>query len=317
MRLRTTALAATAALSGGYAAVQAANAVIRRREDLDPDSIERPGALFYLRGLGLHFFDRGAGAAVLLVHGFGGSTYSFRYQLGPLSEHFRVLALDLPGFGYSDRPTDLDLSHTAHVERLREFLDRMGVERATVIGHSMGGAIAMRLAALYPQRVERLVLAAAAAPDERFNLPLYPLVRPLLPIPLAVVWSSPRRLRRSVERVVYDRAFITDELWREYFRPMRLRGTAASLIKLMGDVRRDEPVDPATVAHRSLLLWGEADTAVPLRVAHRLHATMPDARLEVVPRAGHLVLEEQPQASTAAILRFLGVPARTEPAAAS
>jgi pimeloyl-ACP methyl ester carboxylesterase len=308
MRPSTVVTVAAAGVAAAYAAVQAANAVIRRQEDVDPDALTRPGAMFFIRGLGIHYAEQGHGPPVVLLHGFGASMFSFRHQVGPLAEHFRVLALDLPGFGYSDRPADADLSLTAQAERVREFLDRMGVERATLIGHSMGGAIAMRLAAAHPDRVERLVLAAGAPPDTPVRLPLYPLLRPLSPIPLAFLAGNERYGRRTIRRIVYDPATLTDDVLRAYTRPLRLRGTAACLIKMLGDVRRDPPLDPATVSARTLLLYGEADTVVPLRVAHRLHAVMPDARLEVVPRAGHLLLEEQPRACTDAILRFLSAP---------
>ncbi len=303
-----TAAVAAATLISGYTAVLGANALIRRREDLDPDSIERPGSMFYLRGIGMHVVERGSGPALVMIHGFGGSAYSFRYQLRDLADQFRVIAVDLPGFGYSDRPTDADLSFTAHAERLREFLDRMGIERAVVAGHSMGGTIAMRLAAAYPERVERLILASSSPPDQQYRLPLYPVIRPLLPIGLAALLGSERRLRRMTERIVYDPATISDTVWREFWRPLRIRGYSASLQKMGHDVRQDVPLAPAAVATRTLLLWGEADESIPLSVAHRLHAEMPDARLEVVARAGHLLLEEQPDACNQSIRRFLAMP---------
>jgi pimeloyl-ACP methyl ester carboxylesterase len=289
--------------------VLAANEVIRRREDIDPDSIERPGAMFYIRGEGLHVVEAGSGPPLLMLHGYGGSIENFGEQVGPLARHFRVIALDLLGFGLSDRTPDAGYSLTAHTERVRAFLDRMGIDRAALLGHSMGGAIAMRLAAAQPERVDRLIVCAGAAPDDVHRRPWLPLVQPLFPLPAAVLWSNPRLLRRAVRRVTYDPQFLTDERWERYRRPMRLRGTAAALMKMANDVRLDQPVDPGAVTTRTLLLWGEADPVVPLRVAHRLHQTMPDARLEVVPRAGHLVLEERPEACSEIILRFLGLPA--------
>jgi pimeloyl-ACP methyl ester carboxylesterase len=316
VRLRTVTKLALGTLVGAYTSVQAANAVIRRYENIEPDAIERPGGMFYLRGVGMHFLDHGSGPVVLLLHGFGGSIYSFRHQIGTLAERHRVLAVDLPGFGLSDRPKDVDLSHTAGAERIREFLDRMGVERATVMGASMGGAIAARLAAAHPERVERLILAAGAPPDYRPRLPLFAFSRPLMPVPFALLVANPRFWRRQASRLTYDPSFVTDEIWTNYQRPSRIRGSASSVMRLLADVRRDVPLDPATVRTRTLLLWGEADPVLPLTVAHRLHATMPDARLEVIPRAGHLVLEEQPDASNASILRFLAERAAT-PAGAS
>lgn len=293
------------ALAAGSAAIQGANALIRRREDLDPDAISRPGGMFYLRGVGVHFIDRGEGLPLVLLHGFGGSTYSFRHQLGPLAERFRVFALDLPGFGLSDRPSEADLSLTAQAARVRELLDRLDIARATILGHSMGGTIAMRLAATHPERVERLILAGSPAPDQLPRIRLPWLLRACLPLPYALWWTRPDSLRRALRRIVYDASSITDEIVTAYTYPVRLRGTAASLFKMAADIQRDTPIDPSGIAIRSLLLWGEADTAVPLATAHRLHATMPDARLEVIPRAGHLVLEEQPELCNERIMRFL------------
>lgn len=301
------------ALLAAYGAVQTANAVIRHREDIDPDAIERPGALFYLRGTGMHLIERGSGPPLLMIHGFGGSTFSFRHQIGPLSAHRRVIALDLPGFGLSDRPDSSPLSHTAQADRLREFIDRMEIERADVLGMSMGGAIALRLAAAYPERVERLLLVATPWPGQPRGVPLYPLSRPLLPVAQALLLARPRALRRRLAGMVYDPTFVTDPVWQGYHGPLRLRGTAAAHLHMIDGVRDDLPLDPATIATRTLLLWGDADPIVPLSVGHRLHATLPDARLEVVPRAGHLVLEEQPAASTAIIERFLATPLPAAP----
>ena len=305
MRVSTIVKIVAGVLAATYALAQIANAVIRRREDVDPDSIERPGGMFYLRGVGMHFIERGAGPPLLLLHGFGGSTYNFRHQLGPLSRHYRVLALDLPGFGLAERPIDADLSFTAQAERVLEFMDRLDIERATILGYSMGGTIAMRLAAAHPERVERLIVVCGPSPDRALRFPLIRYTRPLLSVPYAFWWGRPGYVRRTLRQIVYDPSWVTDEILAEYAYPARMRGSASSLFKLGQDVGTDAPVDPASITTRTLLLWGEADTAVPLSTAHRLHATMPDARLEVIPRAGHLVLEEQPEMCNERILHFL------------
>jgi pimeloyl-ACP methyl ester carboxylesterase len=304
-RLAGVTLGATVAVAG---AAQAVGVLIRRRETLDPDAIERLGAMFYLRGVGIHFVERGGGPPILLVPGFGASTFSLRRQIDALADRFRVLALDLPGFGYSDRPAGVDLSQTAQAERLREFMERMGVERAVVLGHSMGGAIALRLAAAHPERVERLIVVAAPSPDQRIVPRIARFARLLLPAALAMLFRE-GRVRRALGRIVYDPSFVEEDLVEGYARPLRLHGTTASIARMVGDMVHDPRISLSAIRTRTLLLWGEADPVVPLHVAHRLHAELPDARLEVIPRAGHLVLEEQPEACNQAILRFLTTPA--------
>jgi pimeloyl-ACP methyl ester carboxylesterase len=188
---------------------------------------------------------------------------------------------------------------------MAELLNRLGVGRAALVGHSMGGAIAMRFAAAYPERVDRLALVGSALPDERMRLTWYPLLRGLLPIPAALVLGNMRLLRRFLGRIVYDPAFITDDLWAEYTRPSRIRGSVACLVKMFGDARFDAPLPPARVSAPTLLIWGEADRVAPLHDAHSLFRRLPNVALEVVPRAGHLVLEEQPHRCSDLLLCFL------------
>jgi pimeloyl-ACP methyl ester carboxylesterase len=309
MKARAIAVAGGAVFGGGVAAIQASRIRLRRWERLDPATVEPPGALLSLDGVAIHYQDLGGTASphatpILLVHGFAGSMVSFRRQMEPLARERRVLALDLPGFGYSDRSPDIDLSHTAQAERLRAFLDRLDVSLAVVLGHSMGGLIAMRFAAAHPDRVERLILVAGAPPDRRFRIPLYPLLRPFLPIPLALI-AGERRVREELQRIVSDPSIVTDEMCRRYTEPLRLRGTSACLFALLSDIRHDQPFDPASIQAPTLLLWGDADPVVRLSAGRQLRMAIPNARLDVIPHAGHLVLEERPEESTEIIRRFL------------
>lgn len=294
------------AITGMYAAIQGAHALLRHSEDLLPDQVPYEGTPTFVNGVEYHVIDQGTGPVVALIHGFGGSVFSFRKQIDLLAHTHRVIAIDLPGFGSAGRPEDIDLSLTAHAVRTWALLDRIGVSRLILVGHSMGGAIAARMAAALPERVERLVLVSATHPEQPGAPPLPGLLRPLMVILLALLaWQRPR-LRWSLRQIVYDPAFVTDAVWEGYSRPWRIRGTGAALLRLMHDVRRDPPLDPACIAARTLLLWGEADPVEPLHVAHDLHRRIPDARLEVIAKAGHLPLEEQPAAATDAIMRFLG-----------
>src|SRR5439155_11248435 len=120
---------------GGVAAAavavdRLAELLIRRSERLDPEEMELPGARFWLRGTPVHYIEQGRGYPVVLVHGFGASTFSYRFLITALSERFRVIALDLPGFGYSGRDPAAGYSQTAWAELLAEFVERLGVRRA-------------------------------------------------------------------------------------------------------------------------------------------------------------------------------------------
>jgi pimeloyl-ACP methyl ester carboxylesterase len=284
--------------------------LIGRSEDLDLTDVARPGQMLRLNGLAIHYVDKGQGPAVVLIHGLGGSLYNFRYNIPALSERFRVVALDLKGFGYSDRPLDADYSQTAQARLVADVMDRLGIGEAAVLGHSLGGAIALRLAALYPQRVARLILAASAPPlSARGGVP--PLgdaaLRPFLRLGTALVLHQPS-LREAVLRSgFYDPSFLTPEMLEEFRRIGRIRGTAEAIVRVLLNSARDEPLDLTQIRQPTLLLWGTGDRAMGLRIARWFETRLPNARLRVIERARHMVIEERSDESNAAILAFLQV----------
>ena len=214
----------------------------------------------------------------------------------------RCIAVDLKGFGYSERRADSGLSHTDQVAMLAKLLDRLGVERAAFIGHSMGGAVVQRFAATYPDRVEALVLAAAVTGDERAGRravgPFW-LLRPVLPV-LAGVAS-----RGILKRSFFDPSRLTPDVREEYMRPVRIKGSMEGLLAMMRDGAEDALLDRSRITMPVLLLYGANDEIVPLSVGQRLHEALPHARMHVVDRAGHLLLEERPDECARVIRDFL------------
>jgi pimeloyl-ACP methyl ester carboxylesterase len=262
---------------------------------------------------GVHYVDQGEGPALLLIHGFGGQTFQYRHQIPYFARTHRVIAVDLKGFGYSERDPNAGLSHTDQVAMLRELLDRLGVHRAAVVGHSMGGAVAQRFAVMHPDMVEALVLAATMPADQRFRgagrgrgVPSF-LLRPFLPR-LASFAAS-----RLLAAGFYDESNLTDEIREEYIRPARLKGSMDGLMHMMRDARDDSPVDLARIVVPVLLLYGAHDRVAPLSLAQEIRQRIPHARLTVIERAAHLLLEERPDECNRAIADFLreSVPATT------
>jgi pimeloyl-ACP methyl ester carboxylesterase len=280
--------------------------LVRRCENLDLADAPKPGNIIRLEGVGIHYVDRGQGLPLVLIHGLGGRIYNFRYNIPVLSEHVRVVALDLKGFGYSERPAAGDYSLTAQARLVGELMERLGISRAAVLGHSMGGAIALRLATTCPDKVDKLILVGSAPPNGMVPpLAASPALRPLLRLGTALVLHQPRLREEVLRQGFYDPAFLSSEMLEEFRRSASIRGSTNAIASLLNDAALDEPIDLARVSQPVLLLWGEGDRWTNLRLARRLADELPDARLQVINRACHMVLEERADEANEAILSFL------------
>lgn len=293
-------------------------ALLRRgglHEDLAWEDIDKPGRIIDIDGYAVHYIDEGSGPAIVLIHGLGGHTYHYRRMMAPLARSHRVIAVDLKGYGYSERDANAGLSHSDQVAMVRELLQRLGVERAVFVGHSMGGLIVQRFAATHPEMVEAAVLAASATGDEpriRWLMPKF-LLRPILPY-LA------RMIARAILKASFvDKSYLTDEIRAEYLRPARIRGSMDVFYALIRDVKRDPRIDHARITMPVLLVNAARDRIIPLKSAQRIRDRIPHARLVVIENAAHALIDERAPECTSAILDFLSDTrsSRTEHATAS
>jgi pimeloyl-ACP methyl ester carboxylesterase len=272
-------------------------------------------------GAAIAYLDEGEGAPVLLLHGCPFSTFVWRKVIPVLASDYRCLAPDLLGLGDTAAPADSDWSVRAQTEMVVGFLDALGVERAHVVGHDQGGAIAQLLASEHGQHVDRLVLSNAEAYDNWPSALERPYVRATqLPvIGRVAVWldSRPRFLHWELASAgaVSDPAVLDAELLHGYIRAnassrarrARLRrylglqlGPAnnRTTLELLDGLRRFE--------RPTLLLWGEADPHFGLEWAERLAGDIPGAvELRRIPGAGHLAMEERPGEFAGALREFL------------
>jgi pimeloyl-ACP methyl ester carboxylesterase len=261
-------------------------------------------------GRRIRFVRKGAGPAVVLLHGFASSIYTWKEVLPILARDHDVVALDLPGFGQSDCPPDLSFDeYPAVVLRL---LDRLGLARVTLVGNSMGGGVAAVVAAQSPDRVERLVLIDAAG----FNLQ-----ENKRPWPIRIVGSPPvatvldrmplRRLlvEASLRQVFFDDSLVTAERIDEYLVPILRPATPQAIRSLLASrslrpdaVQRLLPRVTVPV----LVLWGREDEWIPVADADRFALALPQARVVILDRCGHMPQEEQPAEVARLILEQTG-----------
>ena len=267
-------------------------------------------------GLRVHLYQGGQGAPLLLLHGFtvGSSRLTYSPVLGPLAEHFEVIAPDLPGYGLSDSPDPFYTTHD-YVRFLERLLDTLGLTRVNLIGFSKGGAIALGFALEHPERVERLMLVSAFSLSRNVSFPLLPYLALQSPWLVKFFWRSLRRYKRLLpwylRRLIFGNArAVTEQLLAEVREPLsREGGEAAFMAWLRGEMgiwnyRTNYSRDLDHLRVPTLLLHGTRDLVVPVRGARKAARIIPGARLRLVRRCGHWLPREAPDALIRAALEF-------------
>jgi pimeloyl-ACP methyl ester carboxylesterase len=251
------------------------------------------------------------GRPVVLLHGFGGSTFSWRATVSPLvAAGRRTLAIDLLGFGLSDKSFDADYGHPAQARRVAAAMAALDVGRAAVIGHSMGANVALHLAHSRSDLVERLVLVDASVQTEHSALA----PGQLLHLPPVARWgriaaralATPERVTDILRSAYRDPQLVDEETAAGYLLPLGVRDWDNALLAIVRDAGGNAlPIAPATIELPTLIVWGADDAWIDVVEGERLRRAMPRARLIVIDDAGHLPFEEQPTRFIDAVLPFL------------
>ena len=262
-----------------------------------PDGV--PGRLIAVDGHRVHVVERGAGPAILLVHGTAGTTLDWETSVvDDLARDHRVIALDLYGMGFSDRDDRFDYGFELWTDQLAHTLDALGVERASVIGQSLGGALSLVFAGRYPARVERVVSV-----DSGPWMPSFLLLMLTPGIGETILARADYWPERPEQGALYA------ERLRQVY---RIAGTRRSLLRAL----RGQFVDArtyfggiASVECPALLVHGDSDDIIPLRAARSLQRLLKQSELVVIP-GGHFSMQDSPQRFLEVVRRFLnGLPA--------
>ena len=263
----------------------------------------------------------GEGPAILLIHGLALSSATWKYVIPALAERHTVLAPDLFGHGESAKPRG-DYSLGAHASGLRDLMVALGIERATFVGHSLGGGIAMQLGYQFPERCERLVLVASGGLGKEVNALLRAVALPGAEYVLPVLLTPWLRLRAEaaggfLRRFGWRPSSTLDQVWRSYTNLTSPEGqkafvhTVRSVIDVAG--QRVSARDRLYLASEvpTMIVWGEDDNIIPVAHARATHDAIPGSRLEILPGAGHFLPFEEPTWFAEVLLDFLRT---TEPA---
>jgi pimeloyl-ACP methyl ester carboxylesterase len=266
------------------------------------------------------YFDEGVGPPLVLVHGLVGTRGHFAHVAPAFVETHRVIGVDMPGCGGSDKPATR-LSIQGYAETLLELLGALGIERATLAGHSAGGLVVATAALLAPHRVERLALINSA------GMRSYPLASRLLGRALMRPWLVARLLGLSSNWILgqifhQKKNQFVDQFVEESRSGGRDPAVRRQILGEMGKVFHDLAPDLLTATVMlsapkldmpTLIIWGDRDRLVPLATVEGIAARFPDARLEVIRDCGHMPMIEEPQRTIDIMRAFVGRESKRSP----
>jgi pimeloyl-ACP methyl ester carboxylesterase len=255
-------------------------------------------------GLHINYLRAGRGEPLLLLHGIGHSARAWDRVIQPLAEHHDVIALDMPGCGRSSKPpTDYSLGNQAGA--VRHFLDVLGIDRVSVVGHSLGGGVAMTFSYLYPERVSRLGLVASGGLGKELspifraaNLPVAPKY-----VMRAIFHPRTRVARRLATEIAFlagpdplfaRRGEFSHETaeWLEEMEDPAAQAAFLSMLRASSNVlgQAISALDRLHLAERYpvLIVWGANDRVFPVSHARRAGRLLPEARVEVFQDCGHM-----------------------------
>ena len=239
----------------------------------------------------VHFIEKGSGSPVLMIHGFFLDSQMWAPNIDALAEHFHVLAMDLWGLGYSSREP-MDYSYQLYADQVLGFMDALAIERASIIGQSMGAGTAMLFCIQHRSRVDKLVLVGAAGMPG--DLPLTAKFLTFSGLGKFVMGLRTNAIRKKNlgDFWIHRCENLTDEYFEKTTRFQKIEGTGQAMQSMLRKkiffTLGEEIPKLAAMDVPILLVWGAEDKSVPLETGRKLHNLLSTSRLEVFERAGHV-----------------------------
>ena len=250
-------------------------------------------------GQKIQYVEAGSGPTVILLHGLGGSSVVWNFNIGPLAEKFHVVVPDQIGFGKSDKPL-VNYRIRTYVDFLDQFCKQLKIERATLVGNSMGGWIAAMYTASFPDRVDKLVLVDAAgyAPPKDVDTRAFFSLNP----------TTRAETKILLSKVFYNKAFQTDAAIDQAIATRMAAGDGYTIKSITESIIRGEDfLDDVvkTIKQPTLIIWGRQDGLVPLANGERFNKDIAGSKMVVIDECGHIPNTEKPGEFNAALLKFL------------
>jgi len=258
----------------------------------------------------VHYVEKGDGKPIILIHGFLYHTVMWKKNIDALAEKFKVYAIDLWGWGYSERLKKMEYSFELYGNQVTGFMDALNIERATLAGQSMGGSISVYVAAHFPERVDRLILVDPAV------IP-YPMTTTgkiyQLPFVGEFLNAIPgdALMKNNIKTVwFYDENKVTEEYTKEVLQPFCIKGSYAGAMYILRNVIKAPYVEKeanllAKMNKPTLIIHGREDKAIPLNKSETLNDLWKGSKLVIFEKAGHTPHEEYPERFNKLAIDFL------------
>ncbi len=281
-------------------------------EEIDPPLGKIPTKLISVEGITISYIEKGEGNPMIFVHGIPTSSFLWRDMIDELSAYGRIIAVDLPGFGFSDPPKNGDYTISNYARIFESFLKALSIEQATLVCHDFGGPIVLTYALQHPEKYQRLIILDTFLHRDFPPLPLYMKIAKIRPFGEIFMGLGGQYIARSgLEMGVENKSRISEGIVQRYYipdgNPDKLNSTMLGTLRIdyMEDLEFIEK-NLKTIVKPTLILWGEDDKFLPLSLGAQIHKDIRGSKMERIPNCGHFVPEDQPERATKIIIEFLG-----------
>jgi len=270
------------------------------------------GDYITVKGLNVRYMVKGSGSPVLLLHGFGLSLEVWWFNVDVLSQHYQVYAMDLPGHGLSDKP-EVDYSLAFTTGFIIDFMEALGIGRASLIGHSMGGGICIGVAVNFPDKVDKIVLLDSGGLSEKVPLSYRLCALPILG-DILVRPTIKSAVRSRIKRAFYNPELVTEDMVNLNYELLKIPGLKDTMLNIIRNGASISGPNPEAIMSDklqlikvpTLLIHGAQDKVIPLEQARNACRLISGCRLEIIDECGHCPHLEKASEFNEAVVSFLG-----------
>ncbi len=254
----------------------------------------------------VHYRDEGKGPTILLLHGAFSSLHTFNEWNKILKNKYRVIRLDLMGFGLTGPNDNGDYSMENFIRVLKSFVQILELDQFHLGGSSLGGWLAWEFAYRFPQKVDKLILINAAGFLEEENIPL-PFKLAKTPIFNQMIKYVVKKtiIEQFVKQVFFDSSKVNEAIINRYYDLFSREGNPEAFLKMASTVFSDDSGHLHHIHNKTLIMWGREDMWIPVHNAYRFHKMLLHSKVKVYPEVGHIPMEEIPEISANDVIQFL------------